>query len=324
MIVTKTPYRVSLFGGGTDHPAWFKNNGGSVVSFSIDKYCVLSLDVLGQNEIYNYRIEYSKIETVDKISKIQHPAVRCAFNKYGKNLRLSLIHKGDLPARSGVGSSSAFTVGLIKAMFALNELEIDASDLANKAIEFEQVELNEVVGSQDQIACALGGINFINFYGEKYWIAKSIELSEEYKADLESRMVLMYSGISRNSSDVSKSLLKNLESKSHILSRVQNLALQFNDILTKQLDLDLVTELMLENWSLKKKSNSEAINIQLENFYEHAQKNGALAGKILGAGGGGFFLFWVRQGFKEQFVNRMSPLQHVPFKISSEGCRQVL
>lgn len=322
--MTKTPYRVSMFGGGTDHPSWFKDHGGSVVSFSIDKFCLLSLDVLAKNEVYNYRVEYSKIEIVERILEIQHPAVRHAFNKYGRNFRLSLKHNGDLPARSGVGSSSAFAVGLIKALFILNNLQINALDLAEAAIEFEQAELQEVVGSQDQIACALGGINFIDFYGDKYWDAKSIKLSNKYKEDLESRMVLMYSGISRNSSDVSKSLLTGLSSKTQVLLRVQKLAVEFNDILSKELNLDLVTDLMLENWSLKKNSNPAAITIELEKFYEHARKNGALAGKILGAGGGGFFLFWVKQDFKEQFVSKMSPLQHVPFKISYEGCKQVL
>lgn len=313
-----------MFGGGTDHPSWFKDYGGSVVSFSINKFCSISLEVLPINVDYNYRVEYSRVEVVKKLSEIQHPAVRQAFKKYGSNLRLDLRHYGDLPARSGVGSSSAFAVGVIKALYALKGSPINAWELAEEAIYFEQTELKEVVGSQDQIACALGGINFINFHGQKYWDAKAIILSDKYQTDLESRMVLMFSGIARNSSEISKSLLKNLKSKKQIMQRIQKLAIEFNEILLKEFDLDFVTELMLENWSLKKNSNPESITVEIENLYEHALKNGALAGKILGAGGGGFLLFWVKEGFKEQFVKNMAALQHIPFKISNDGCRQII
>jgi D-glycero-alpha-D-manno-heptose-7-phosphate kinase len=324
MIITKTPYRVSMFGGGTDHPKWFNEFGGSVVSFSIDKYCFINLRVLPAFFEHKFRVIYSKVETVNEVEEILHPAVRHAFREYGKGNNLELQHNGDLPARSGVGSSSAFVVGLIKALYALNGDDISNFNLASKAIDFEQNILGETVGSQDQIACAIGGVNFIDFSAPNNWNLTQINLSQEYLKDFESRMILVYSGVDRSSSEVSKTLLQNLKAKQSILHRTRELALEFKEILSTESSLDLVDDLMLESWTLKKKSNPVAINPKLDNIYEYAINQGALGGKILGAGGGGFFLFWLKPGHKETFAQKMAPMVNIPFTISSEGCTQIL
>jgi D-glycero-alpha-D-manno-heptose-7-phosphate kinase len=324
MIITKTPYRISMFGGGTDHPKWFNEFGGSVVSFSIDKFCFINLRVLPAFFEHNFRVVYSKVETVNEALEILHPAVRHAFIEYGKGNNLELQHNGDLPARSGVGSSSAFAVGLIKAIYALNGDEISNFELASKAIDFEQNILGENVGSQDQIACAMGGINFIDFSARNNWELSQINLSQDYLKDFESRMILVYSGVDRNSSEISKTLLQNLKANQTILQRTRELALEFKEILATESSLDLVTDLMLESWTLKKQANPEAVNPNLENIYEYAINQGALGGKILGAGGGGFFLFWLKPGHKESFAQKMASMVNVPFAISSEGCTQIL
>ena len=176
MIITKTPFRVSLFGGGTDHPAWYLENGGSVLSFAIDKYSYISLRELPPFFEHKFRVSYSINELVSSNSEIKHPAVREAFKKFAPELNLELLHHGDLPARSGIGSSSAFSVGLIHSIYALKGASILPEELANLAIEFEQKILQENVGSQDQIACSLGGINFIEFGPGPYWKNESLSL----------------------------------------------------------------------------------------------------------------------------------------------------
>ena len=324
MIITRTPYRVSMFGGGTDHPKWFNDNGGSVVSFSINKYCYINLRELPPFFLHKFRVAYSKVEVTQTAEEILHPAVKVAFLKYANNLKLELHHHGDLPAQSGVGSSSAFAVGLIKSLYALNKLTINNVELAQEAINFEQKDLSENVGSQDQIACALGGVNFIEFGEKNSWRVNQINLENKYIKDLESRIVLIYTGISRISSDVSKELLNKIETKSKLMLRTKGLAEEFNQLLLNGGDLDQVAEMLNESWKIKKEINSHSVTPALEDFFQMAISKGAMAGKILGAGGGGFFLFWVKPDFKEKFIENMSTFVHVPIEIDFEGCTQVL
>jgi D-glycero-alpha-D-manno-heptose-7-phosphate kinase len=313
-----------MFGGGTDHPKWFNVHGGSVVSFSIDKYSYITLRELPPFFSHNFRVAYSKVETTDYAEQILHPAVREAFIKYARKFKLELHHHGDLPAQSGVGSSSAFAVGLIKSLYAINGRDIGNYDLAQEAIYFEQKDLLDTVGSQDQIACALGGINYIEFNEGDVWKAHKITLNSEYVEDFESRIVLIYSGIPRFSSDVSKGLLDKLETKSKLMNRTKDLADEFNKLLTMQDDLGLVSEMLKESWSIKKNLNPFSITQELDNFYQSALFKGAKAGKVLGAGGGGFFLFWVDPEDRESFIKKMSPLVYVPISISFDGSTRIL
>lgn len=324
MIITRTPYRVSMFGGGTDHPKWFNENGGSVVSFSIDKYSYITLRELPPFFTHKFRVAYSKVETVGSAEQILHPAVREAFIKYASGFKLELHHHGDLPAQSGVGSSSAFAVGLIKSLYAITGKNIDDYGLANEAINFEQRNLLENVGSQDQIACAFGGINHIEFYSNNMWQVTKLTLDPEYIKDIELRAVLIYSGIARFSSDISAGLLDKMETKSQLMNRTKNLANEFRELLRLKGDLNVVSEMLKESWSIKQNLNPYSITSELESFYQSALTKGASAGKILGAGGGGFFLFWVAPENRQSFIDKMAPSVYVPISISFEGSTRIL
>ena len=324
MIITKTPYRISLFGGGTDHPAWYRENGGEVISFAIDKYCYLTTRVLPPFFDHKYRIAYSKVETTNTIAEIQHPAVRGAIQKYCPDLSLEIHHDGDLPARSGVGSSSAFAVGLIHSLSILLKKEISKEELANEAIHLEQVELNENVGSQDQIACAVGGLNYIKFGGQKEWVHEPISISNLKKLELESRMILIYTGVHRSSSDVQANLLIDLNKKTKTMQRTIELARECKEVFLSNTNLDEIGEMLVESWSLKKAMNSNAITPALEEIWVKSQRAGALGGKVLGAGGGGFCMFWVKEDGQEEFLERFDFGTHVPAQISNEGSTCIL
>ena len=324
MIITKTPYRISLFGGGTDHPAWYKENGGEVISFAIDKYCYLTTRILPPFFEHKYRIAYSKVETTRTVEDIQHPAVKAALKKFSPKLSLEIHHDGDLPARSGVGSSSAFAVGLIHSLHLLQDWHISKIDLAQEAIKLEQDDLRENVGSQDQIACAVGGLNHIVFGGSSEWERMPIDITEARREMLEQRIVLIYTGVHRSSSDVQAKLLENLNKKQKVMSRTRELAQECKRILIENGDLDLIGEMLVESWSLKRAMNSHAITPVLEEIWLKSKQCGALGGKVLGAGGGGFCMFWVKEAGREDFLRKMSFGTHVPVKIDYQGSTCVL
>ena len=323
MIITRTPYRISLFGGGTDYPEWYLNNEGSVVSFAIDKHSYISLRELPPFFDHRYRVAYSKVEVTNKIDEIVHPAVRAGFTKYASDLNLELHHHGDLPARSGIGSSSAFAVGLIKALSALNNSDLSSIELANMAIEFEQNDLSEIVGSQDQIACTFGGLNLIKFGIGNKWAVNKIAISDNYKTEIENRIILLYSGINRLSSDVSRTLVENLDSKSNLLQATHGLAMEAYEIITNEKDLSLIGPMLIESWKVKKEINSASVTPHLEDFFAKGLKMGASGGKILGAGGGGFFLFWIDPELRERFIEKMNPALVVPIKIAELGSTRI-
>ena len=324
MIITRTPYRISLFGGGTDYPAWYKENGGEVISFAIDKYCYLTTRILPPFFDHKYRIAYSKVEMTKTIDEIQHKAVRGALRIYCPDLSLEIHHDGDLPARTGIGSSSAFAVGIIHSLSLLQQKTLSKLELADAAIHFEQVELNENVGSQDQIACAVGGLNYITFGGESNWAYEPLMISETRKKEVEDRIVLVYTGVHRSSSDVQANLLVDLHKKGKTMFRTIDLARESKKVLVNGSDLDSIGEMLVESWSLKKAMNSSAITPILEEIWVNSQRAGALGGKVLGAGGGGFCMFWVKEGTREDFLRKLNFGIHVPVRISDEGSTCVL
>lgn len=324
MIITKTPYRVSLFGGGTDYPIWFNKFGGQVVSFTIDKYCYLTTRILPPFFEHNFRIAYSVVETHKKFSAIKHPAVREAIRKYCPDLSLEIHHDGDLPARSGVGSSSAFAVGLIHSLKLLNGEPVTSKDLADEAIYLEQEILQENVGTQDQVACALGGLNYINFNNFSGWNAEKIEVNQSYINKIESRMVLIYTGVNRISSDIQSYLFTDFDSKIPILNRTAQLAKDCKLILEQSGDLDLIGEMLAESWELKRAMNAHAVTPELDEVWDRAKKAGALGGKVLGAGGGGFCLFWVKGDGRVEFLRKFNLGTYVPVNIVHEGSTCIL
>ena len=296
MIITKTPYRISLFGGGTDHPSWYKKHGGEVISFAIDKYCYISTRILPPFFDHKYRIAYSKVETVNDFKKILHPVVREAIRKFSPNLSLEIHHDGDLPARTGIGSSSAFTVGLINSLLIL----------------------------QDKIACTLGGMNYIEFGGNLNWEATPMVLSSNFQKSITDRIVMIYTGITRISSDIQANLLVDLEKKLTTMQRTTELTRQCRKILEEEGDLDLIGEMLVESWSLKREMNNLAITPALDDIWEKAKSAGALGGKVLGAGGGGFCMFWVKENGREEFLNNFNLGTYVPVRISDTGSTCVL
>jgi D-glycero-alpha-D-manno-heptose-7-phosphate kinase len=324
MIITKTPFRVSLFGGGTDYPFWYKEHGGEVVSFTIDKYCYLTTRVLPPFFNHNYRIAYSVVETLKSYTEIKHPAVREAIRKYCPDLSLEIHHDGDLPARSGVGSSSAFAVGLIHSLKLLKGQSVTSKELADEAITLEQEILQENVGSQDQVACALGGLNHIVFNRNSSWRAEKIDLSEMYKNEIENRMVLIYTGVNRISSNIQAHLFVDFQKKIPILNRTTELARECRNILAGMQDLDSIGDMLAESWELKRAMNSYAVTSELDELWSRAKRAGALGGKVLGAGGGGFCLFWVKKNAKVEFLNRFNTGTYVPTKIVYEGSTCIL
>lgn len=324
MIITKTPYRISLFGGGTDHPSWYKKHGGEVISFAIDKYCYISTRILPPFFDHKYRIAYSKVETVNDFKKILHPVVREAIRKFSPNLSLEIHHDGDLPARTGIGSSSAFTVGLINSLLILQDKLISSRELANEAIELEQIDLMENVGSQDQIACTLGGMNYIEFGGNLNWEATPVVLSSNFQKSITDRIVMIYTGITRISSDIQANLLVDLGKKLNTMQRTTELTRECRKIIEEEGDLDLIGEMLVESWSLKREMNNLAITPALDDVWEKAKSAGALGGKVLGAGGGGFCIFWVKENGREEFLNNFKLGTYVPVQISKTGSECIL
>jgi D-glycero-alpha-D-manno-heptose-7-phosphate kinase len=321
MLITKTPYRISLFGGGSDFPAWLSENNGSVLAFAINKYSYLTSRVLPPFFNHKYRVAYSKIELAQSINQITHPAFREGIRLFGNGKFFELHHHGDLPARSGIGSSSAFAVGLIAALVSLNNKEVAIDDLIKLAINFEQKILNENVGSQDQITCAIGGINLINFKKNETWAIDKINPSPNYIEEISYRSILFYSGIPRNSSDISKGLVDNMHNNKKNILRLIDLASTGATIIKTEGDLDQFGEMLSESWRIKQEMNPRSTNQTISELFEHANKSGALGGKVLGAGGGGFCLFWVKAGQREDFISKFKSGVVVPFKIENSGTK---
>lgn len=321
MIITRTPFRISLFGGGTDHPRWFEENGGRVVSFAIDKFCYISTRVLPPFFKHKYRVSYSQVETVINFNNIRHPAVRECIRKYAPDYCLEIHHDGDLPARSGIGSSSAFVVGMIHSLLALQNKSISRTALADLAIEIEREALRENVGWQDQIACAIGGINKLEFGTDGNWQASPIRMKTQTEEDLTSRIVLIFTGVDRNSTDVTTGLLANVKrsASNRPMLRLMSLASECHSILSYSGNFDLIGEMLDESWQLKKSLNPLTTNYLLDSWYEKGKKAGALGAKVVGAGGGGFFMYWVKNGEREKFLHNMGAVTAVPIRICHDG-----
>jgi D-glycero-alpha-D-manno-heptose-7-phosphate kinase len=324
MIITQTPYRISLFGGGTDYPAWYERHGGSVVSFSIDKYCYTTVRKLPPFFFHKYRVVYSKIETVSEFEDIQHPVIREVIRKYAPQIGLEIHYDGDLPARSGVGSSSAFAVGLIHALRLFNNLDVTALELAGEAIWLEQEVLKEHVGSQDQLACALGGLNEIKFGINPSFEVFPIDLSKNFLSEIEERMVLVYSGKQRSSNDISATLVQNFSRQEKLMNRTMELAEECGKLIRSRGDLDNVGEMLEESWEIKDLLNSRAVTKEFREMRIAAKEAGAIGGKIVGAGGGGFMLFWLKKGKKEDFLRNFKNGLNVPISISQHGSTAIV
>lgn len=318
MIISRTPYRVSFFGGGTDFPEWFDCNGGAVLSTSIDRYCYLTCRQLPRFFEHKHRIVYSKTETVSSVDEIEHPAVREALRDLDIDFGVEVHHHGDLPASSGIGSSSAFAVGLLNALHRLLGESVTQLDLAQAAVRLERDLLQETVGLQDQFACAVGGVNFIEFHRGAVDV-HPVDLTDEAQDEIADRMVLVYSGQRRLSADISKALVANFAVSERPLAALHEMALRGRAILEEKRDLDEFGEMLDECWYLKAQANPSSVTPQLESLYECGRNNGALGGKVLGAGGGGFMMFWTKLGDRERFLRAMADCVAVPARPEHGG-----
>ena len=325
MIISKTPYRISFFGGGTDHPAWFKDHGGRVLATTFDKYCYISMRYLPPFFEHKYRVVYSKIESVKKIDEINHPAVREVLKYYKNNNGLEIHHDGDLPARSGLGSSSSFTVGLIHAMNALEGIYKSSYELASTAIHIEQDLIKECVGSQDQISAAYGGFNEIEFFKDGTFAVEPKLINQERKKDLNDHLMLFFTGVSRLSSEVAESQISNMENCSSQMHELHEMVDEGSKILSNaNIPLEEFGKLLDKTWRNKRSLSHMITNTKIDDLYNAAIKAGALGGKILGAGGGGFVLFFVNPEHQEKVKTALSNFTYVPFKFENTGSKVVV
>lgn len=319
MIITKTPFRMSFFGGGTDMPEFFNKNGGAVISTTFDKYCYVSVRHLPPFfKKYTSELVYAKIERVKSIDKIKHPLIREGMRAQNMH-ELRINYEADLPARTGLGTSSSFAVGMLNAFHALKKEILDKKTLANEAIDLERVKCKEAGGWQDQIAASFGGFNRIDFKNNEYTV-KRLEISENRKKTLNDNLLLFYTGVTRISAEIQESTKVSMSTKTEQLKAMLALVDQAEDILTNDsIDIDEFGRLLDHTWQLKRKVSSKISNDTIDVLYNSAMRAGALGGKLLGAGGGGFLIFYVRPENQDSVKKAMKSLLHVPFKFEDEG-----
>ncbi len=324
MIITRTPFRISFFGGGTDYPIWYEKNGGAVLSVAINKYCYVTCRQLSPFFDFNYRLRYNKIEETKAIHEIEHPSVRECLSFVNFDKRLEMQHNTDIPGMSGLGSSSAFTVGFLKALHALKEEEISKYDLAKEAIHVEQSRIKENVGSQDQTIAAFGGLRKILFGGPNKIEVSLIEMDKERSNNFQNHLMLFFTGYPRNASQVAAEQIKNTPHKEQELKRMRQMVEEAHSILVdKKSNLEDFGRLLHDSWTIKKSLSSQITTPVIDNIYQAGMEAGALGGKILGAGGGGFILFFVKPEFQQSVKEKLKNLIHVPFKFEEFGSKVI-
>ncbi len=323
MIISRTPFRISFFGGGTDYPVWYRQNGGSVLSTAINKYCYINCRILPPFFEHSLRIVYSKVENRNSFEEISHPSVRETFRFLGIKTGLEIHHDGDLPARSGLGSSSAFTVGLLNALYVLRGHTPFKKQLAEESIYIEQELIKETVGSQDQIAAAYGGLNHICFNRNNEFHVNPLTIKDERKKELTSHLMLFYTGVKRTASDVAKSYTSDTGARRDQLMQIGELVNESIDILKSEQDIPCFGDLLHQAWLLKRSLSEKVSNGFVDKIYEIARNNGAIGGKILGAGGGGFLLLFVPPHLQKRVRFALNDLIHVPFDIDNSGSQVI-
>jgi len=325
MIITRTPFRISFFGGGTDYPAWFEENGGAVLSTTIDKYCYISCRKLPPFFEHKHRIVYSRIENVSRIDEIEHPAVRAVLKWMNVEDGLEIHHDGDLPARSGLGSSSSFTVGLLHALSVLNGTIYPQRNLAADAIYVEQKVINENVGSQDQVSAAFGGLNCITFNKNGSFDVDPVIISDARIKLLQQNLMLFFTGLSRFASEIAESQIANMKNCATELIEMRKMVDHGKDILCDQgIEIEEFGDLLDKSWRYKRSLSDKVTTPEIDVIYNRAKKAGAIGGKILGAGGGGFILLFARPEKQAAIRNSLSDLVHVPFNFEQSGSKVVL
>ena len=318
MIISRTPFRISFFGGGTDYPAWFKDHSGAVLATTIDKYCYITARYLPPFFEHRSRIIYSKMEHVTGIDEIDHPAVRETLRFLDIHKGVEIHHDGDLPARTGLGSSSSFTVGLLNALGALKGETRTKDQLAREAIHIEQDMIRENVGCQDRVLAAHGGFMHIAFGGEGHLRSRRVEMPDANLARLQEHMMIFFTGVSRTASEIAAHQVANIPRRMQELAALQAMvgtALKCVDAA----DFKGFGKLLDESWKLKRSLSDKISTPDIDAIYARAMQAGALGGKLLGAGGGGFVLIYAEPDKKQAVRKALQGFLEIPFKFETQG-----
>lgn len=323
MIITRTPFRMSFFGGGTDMKDFFMEHGGAVISTTFDKYCYVIVRHLPRFFDYSTELSYSKIERVTNIDAIEHPAVKNAMKMLDMH-EIRLTYEADLPARSGLGTSSSFAVGMLNAFYALKGKYAGKKKLADDAIYLERALCNESGGWQDQIAASYGGFNRINFNKDGTYDVYPLIIHPDRKKQLDDNLMMFFTGFTRFSSDMQKANAKGYHDKTKQLLEMLDLVDQAQKILTdKSADLDDFGRMLDHTWKLKRQTGGAITTNSIDELYQRGIDAGALGGKLLGAGGGGFLVFYVQPEKKQAVNDAMKDLLYVPFHFEDGGTRVI-
>ncbi len=319
MIISQTPFRVSFFGGGTDYPAWYEKNSGAVLGTTIDKYCYISCRYLPPFFEHKHRIVYSVMEQVKNTEEINHPSVRETLKFMKITEGLEIHHDGDLPARTGLGSSSSFTVGLLHTLYALKGMMPSKKQLALDAIHIERDIIRENVGSQDQVLAAFGGFDRIDFSGNNDINIQRITVNTERLKLLQDHLLLFFTGFSRIASEIAAEQIKQIPNRTRELSEMFNMVDEGIKILNGNSDLSDFGKLLNESWQLKRSLTDKISTTQVDEIYTAACEAGAIGGKLLGAGGGGFILLFAKPETQPAIKAKLNHLLHVPFRFENQG-----
>ena len=325
MIISKTPFRISFFGGGTDYPVWFNEHGGSVLGSTIDKYCYISCRYLPPFFDHSYRIVYSKSEHAKDVSDIEHPSVKECIRFAELDEGLEIHHDADLPARSGLGSSSSFTVGLLHCLGALSGRIYTKMELATDAIHVEQEMIGENVGSQDQTHAALGGLNHIEFHGNNSIDASPVTISSNMRMALNDHLLLFFTNIPRFASEIAEEQIRNSLARESELKEMHGMVNEAMKILNNRVEsIDDFGLLLNESWKLKRSLSTRITNDDIDAWYDSGLQAGASGGKLLGAGAGGCMLFFCEPDRHQHVIGSLSSLLHIPFRFENEGSQLIL
>lgn len=320
MIISRTPFRISFFGGGTDYPAWYENYGGMTLSTTINKYAYITMRELPPFFNYKHRIQYYRKEEVNSLEEIKHPVVREAAKLLDVKKGMEIVHNADLPARSGLGSSSTFTVGLLNTLFGIKNRMVTKRELALNAINLEQNIIGEAVGSQDQTIASFGGFNLIEFNKYKTFQVQEIMISEDRLKSLEENLLLCFTGFSRTAENIARSQIKATPKKKKELKMMMEITNHAKEIIyNHKVSVDEFGKLLNEQWFLKKSLTKYISNKDIDNIYNAAMNAGAIGGKLLGAGGGGFLLFYAQKKNHKKIKHSLKDKLFVPFRFEKTG-----
>ena len=323
MIISKTPYRISFFGGGTDYPSWFKENKGKILSTTIDKYVYLSLKDLGPYFSYKHRVIWSKVENVNDAKLIQHNVVREMLEYFKIKSGVEIHYQGDLPARSGMGSSSSFVVGLMNAFLIKKKIKVSKMNLAKRSIFFEHKILKEIVGIQDQISASFGGLNKLDIKKNGSFDVKKIEINKQIK-NLDKNLVLLFTGIHRTANEIAGQYVSKLKKDKVMEMKEINFQVEEAEQLLVKNKFDDFGKLLNDGWKLKKSLSKIISNKKIDDLYEFSINNGATGGKLLGAGGGGFMLLYIPHHKQKKFFKKIKHVINVPFNFTEESSQIIL